>query len=54
MRRIRPGHRRTRAEARSAAVALVEVFYNTHRRHSALGALSPADDERRWQHAAVG
>jgi putative transposase len=33
---------RTHAEARTAIFAYIEGFYNTHRRHSALGYLSPA------------
>lgn len=37
---------RTHAEARTAIFAYVEGFYNTHRRHSALGYLAPADFER--------
>lgn len=38
----------TRASLRSAFFRYVEGFYNTHRRHSTLGYLSPADFERRW------
>jgi putative transposase len=38
---------RTHAEARTAVFDYVEGFYNTHRRHSALGHLSPATYERR-------
>jgi putative transposase len=34
--------------ARLALVDDIEGFSNTHRRHSALGYLSPAADERRW------
>ena len=34
-------------EARSAIFAYIAGFYNTHRRHSALGYLSPATFERR-------
>lgn len=31
-----------RAEARAAAVESIEVFYDTRRRHSSLGYVSPA------------
>ncbi len=37
---------RTHAEARTALFEFIEGFYNTHRRHSALGYLSPAEFER--------
>lgn len=37
---------RTRAQARTAIFDYIEGFYNTHRRHSALGYLSPAAFER--------
>jgi len=36
----------TRAEARAALVEYIEVFYNTKRRHSSLGYVSPAEYER--------
>jgi len=36
----------TRAQARAAIVEYVEVFYNTKRRHSSLGYVSPAEYER--------
>jgi transposase InsO family protein len=36
----------TRAAARAAVVAYIEVFYNTRRRHSALGYVSPAEYEQ--------
>jgi putative transposase len=36
----------TRAEARAAIVEYIEVFYNTKRRHSALGYMSPAEYEQ--------
>ena len=36
----------TRAEARAAIVEYIEVFYNTKRRHSSLGYVSPAEYER--------
>jgi len=38
----------TRNAARLALFDYIEGFYNTHRRHSALGYLSPAAYERRW------
>jgi len=38
----------TRSAARLALFASIEGFSNTHRRHSALGYLSPAAYERRW------
>jgi putative transposase len=37
---------RTRSQARTAIFDYIEGFYNTHRRHSALGYLSPAVFER--------
>ncbi len=37
----------TQVEARTALFAFIEGFYNTHRRHSALGYLTPAAFERR-------
>jgi putative transposase len=40
----------TRHAARLALFDYIEAFYNTHRRHSSLGQLSPAEFERR--HAA--
>ena len=36
----------TRAEARGAVVEYIEVFYNTQRRHSSLGYVSPAEYEQ--------
>jgi transposase InsO family protein len=36
----------TRAQARAAIVEYIEVFYNTKRRHSSLGYVSPAEYER--------
>ena len=36
----------TRAEARAAIVEYIEVFYNTRRRHSSLGYVSPAEYEQ--------
>jgi putative transposase len=36
----------TRAEARAAIVEYIEVFYNTKRRHSSLGYLSPVEYKR--------
>jgi len=45
---------RTRNEARTAIFDYIEAFYNTHRRHSALGYLSPAEFERQFiQEAAA-
>jgi putative transposase len=38
----------TRNAARLALFDYIEGFSNTHRRHSALGYLSPAASERRW------
>lgn len=38
---------RTHHEARLAVFDYIEAFYNPHRRHSALGYLSPAEWERR-------
>jgi putative transposase len=38
----------TRNAARLALFDYIEGFYNTHRRHSALGYLSPSAYERRW------
>jgi putative transposase len=40
---------RTRTEARVAVFDYLEGFYNTHRRHSALGQLSPTNYERSHQ-----
>jgi putative transposase len=39
---------RTKDEARRAVFDWIECFYNTKRRHFALGYLSPADFERRY------
>jgi putative transposase len=36
----------TRAEARAALVEYIEVFYNSQRRHSSLGYVSPAEYEQ--------
>ena len=36
----------TRAEARAAIFAYIEVFYNNQRRHSSLGYVSPAEYEQ--------
>jgi putative transposase len=44
---------RSQAEARMAVFDYLEGWYNPHRRHSALGYLSPAEFERRgWKVAA--
>jgi len=42
---------RTRTEARLAVFDYLEGFYNSHRRHSALGQLSPSNFERSHQPA---
>ena len=39
----------TRTAARLALFDFIEAFYNSHRRHSALGYLSPAEFEQRWR-----
>jgi putative transposase len=39
---------RTHTQARTALFDYLEGFYNTHRRHSALGYLSPAEFERQF------
>jgi putative transposase len=44
---------RTRSQARTAIFDYIEAFYNTHRRHSALGYLSPAEFERRFNEEMV-
>ena len=36
---------RTHAEARAAVFEFIEAWYNRHRRHSALGYVSPSDFE---------
>ena len=43
-------HFKTRAEAERVIVEYIG-YYNTERRHSALGNLSPAEFERRWRAA---
>jgi putative transposase len=44
----------TRRAARLALFEFIEGWYNSHRRHSALDYLSPAEFEQRWQrHDAV-
>jgi putative transposase len=42
----------TRRAARLALFDYIEGFYNTHRRHSALGYLSPAEFERGWRRSS--
>jgi putative transposase len=44
---------RTQQEARTAVFDFIETFYNPHRRHSALGYLSPANYERRYRQLVV-
>ena len=44
---------RTRADARLAVFDYIEAFYNPHRRHSALGHLSPAEFERRYRSETI-
>jgi len=39
----------TRDQARMAVFEFIEGWYNTQRRHSSLGMLSPAKFERRWR-----
>ena len=41
-------HFKTRAEAERVIVEYIG-YYNTERRHSALGNISPAEFERRWR-----
>jgi len=43
---IHGAHFTTQAEARAAIVEYIEVFYNTKRRHSSLGYVSPAEYEQ--------
>jgi putative transposase len=47
-----PGAWRTRAEAHRAVFTYIELFYNSERRHSTLGYLSPLAFEREWQRTA--
>jgi putative transposase len=44
---------RTHLEARSALFDFIEVFYNRHRRHSALGYQSPEAFEGRFTETLV-
>lgn len=44
---------RTRRDARLAVFEFIEGWYNTRRRHSALGYRSPAEFERQWLSAAA-
>ena len=39
----------TRAEAKRSLFKYIELFYDSRRRHSALGMVSPAEYERRAQ-----
>ena len=39
----------TRAAARMALFEYIEGWFNSHRRHSSLGMISPAEFERRWR-----
>ena len=41
-------HFKTREQARQAIVEYIG-YYNTERRHSALGNIAPAEFERRWR-----
>ncbi len=43
---------RTHSEAKAELFRYIEGWYNTHRRHSAIGHLSPANFERRYREAA--
>lgn len=43
----------SRGAARRALFDYIEGWYNPHRRHSALGYLSPAEYERRWPNQTV-
>jgi putative transposase len=43
---------RTQREAEAAVFDFIEAWYNPHRRHSAIGYLSPINFERRAQEAA--
>ena len=40
-------HFKTRADAQQAIIEYIG-YYNTERRHSSLGNVSPAEFERRW------
>ncbi len=44
---------RTRAEARLAVFDYIEAFYNSQRRHSAIGYVSPAEFERRYRSETI-
>ena len=43
---------KTRTQARQDVFRFIEGWYNPHRRHSALGLISPAEFERRCASAA--
>jgi putative transposase len=46
-------HWRTRIQARSEIFEYIELFYNSQRRHSALGYLSPNEFELRYQQSVA-
>ena len=44
---------RNQAEARMAVFDFIEAWYNPHRRHSALGQMSPLNYEKEYANAAL-
>ena len=44
---------RTKAEARMAIFTFIEGWYNLHRRHSALGNISPIQFEKQHQETSL-
>ena len=48
---VHDAHFKTREQARQAIVEYIG-YYNTERRHSSLGNISPVEFERRW-HAGI-